>query len=384
MRGSRAGWRRPMPKAKQLSFLLVLLTHYTPTVTAGASEPAPTQIFSLLKLFAPSAEGVTFGNIHGDGMETAFFAVDPRGRTVVDVGLGDCAEVVTAVQQGFVVHAFDARLESIAACRSRFIQNGVPQSQWLEVPPERAGKAWQQKHMQQQQQQQQQQRRLGAAPGFAFLYNVGLSNASGQMRMALDGSSSSFSPSGTGREGVRSVPIRRLDDLIDEDLWLLKLDVQGHEAHVISGAARLFERNVVAHVMTEFDPRLLRENGVRPRQVPDLLQQAGFACFDMRNGDGPRAGPNHTAPFALGKDHPTDIDAYVAALDRNTKRGMKQDEEGRRRPAVWAVRYGSFDDLACVNLRKVWRQPTLQPESKPLAPGASPRTTTRVFTLGGG
>ena len=49
-------------------------------------------------------------------------------------------------------------------------------------------------------------------------------------------------------------------------------------------------------------------------------------------------------------------DRYVAAMDENTREGMHTDELGvAGRPAIWAQRYGAFDDLACVNLMKVWR-----------------------------
>ena len=159
------------------------------------------------------------------------------------------------------------------------------------------------------------------------------------------------------------VPVVRIDDVVHEDVWLLKMDLQGYEWHALSGASRLFTTHTVAHVFTEYTPRLLRAAGVHPRALVDLLKHHGMICFDVRPGDGRRVAKEPSAvaaPWALTRNHPLAIDDYLAAMRTNDAAGARQNEVGRMgREAIWYSRYGSFDDLACVNIGKAW-QPSQQ------------------------
>ena len=315
----------------------------------------PTQIFSLFKLLAyPTVPGTP----HGDGIDDAYSSVAPANRTIIDIGLGTCDSLVDEVSKGFVVHGFEPRNESLAHCRKKL--DSKSSGLWADVAV--AGIS--------QREIAATRRRLRPSTrgGFAFLYNVAVGNVTQTLSFFAMGSSSSISkgaaehmgPLGHGRE--RKIDVVRIDEVIDEDIWLLKVDAQGHEVHALSGASGLLASRVVSHIFTEFAPRLLRDNGVPPRALPDLLWSYGFACFDVRNGDGPRYGQklgrgsvkegSYAAPWALGKDHPTDLDEYIRAMDRNAEDGMKRNERGEKKPALWAQRYGSSDDLACVNLRR--------------------------------
>jgi FkbM family methyltransferase len=94
------------------------------------------------------------------------------------------------------------------------------------------------------------------ATGFAILYQAAVSDASSagvNFTVGAGGSSSlHLSVEASIRLGKKDasrvpVPVIRLDDAVDEDLWLLKMDTQGNEAKVLAGATRLFERRTVAH-----------------------------------------------------------------------------------------------------------------------------------------
>jgi FkbM family methyltransferase len=74
---------------------------------------------------------------------------------------------------------------------------------------------------------------------------------------------------GGGKESERptvTVPCERLDDLLApfQDYSLLWLDVQGHEAHVLEGAAALLSTGIP--VVAEMCPYLLQRAGVTPEQ----------------------------------------------------------------------------------------------------------------------
>ena len=117
---------------------------------------------------------------------------------------------------------------------------------------------------------------------------------------------------------------------------------QGNEGNVLAGATRLFARRTVAHVFSEFNPRLIRRSGTTPHAIIERLHAAGFFCFDVRD-------PTH-ATWALDRTHPLAADAFIEALDQHEAAALR-----RRTPPTWAVHFGAFDDLACANVAKVWR-----------------------------
>jgi len=304
---------------------------------------APEQVFGIFKLLSYPHR---FGNDHGDGIERAFTTdLDPVGRTIVDVGLLDCHAVVDAVRRGFVVHAFEPVPSYMANCRRMLKRNSfvdAPISAGTPLLPAR----WHNR------QREILNRRPSPRDGFAFLYAAALSNVTmGAVPFYEAGGSSSFASRGIRKHNITriEVPVIRLDDAVDENLWLLKVDTQGHEWHVFSGASRLFARRTVAHVLTEFDPRLLRRQQVEPLAVIRELKAAGFVCLDLRDGSSAYA-----APWALGKDHPLGGDAYVRAMEQHERAALAHANATRTAPPSWAKGVGSFDDLACINVAKVW------------------------------
>eukprot|EP01116_Phalansterium_solitarium_P013838 TRINITY_DN31268_c0_g1_i1.p1 TRINITY_DN31268_c0_g1~~TRINITY_DN31268_c0_g1_i1.p1 ORF type:complete len:410 (+),score=112.39 TRINITY_DN31268_c0_g1_i1:98-1231(+) len=64
-----------------------------------------------------------------------------------------------------------------------------------------------------------------------------------------------------------------LDDIIDEHVYFLKIDVQGHEHKVLQGAKKLFEKHGVDYVYIEF-------TGFEGVEVFDFLHNHGFTCYD--------------------------------------------------------------------------------------------------------
>jgi mannitol/fructose-specific phosphotransferase system IIA component (Ntr-type) len=53
-----------------------------------------------------------------------------------------------------------------------------------------------------------------------------------------------------------TMSLRRLDDLLDEDVHLLKVDVEGWEEAVLQGAARLLAQKRVKYIITEANSQL--------------------------------------------------------------------------------------------------------------------------------
>lgn len=312
----------------------------------------PTQIFSLFKLLSYP---VLAGNQHGDGMDEAFTRVDPRGRSIIDAGLHDCKALVAAVRRGFVVHGFEPVPEHMANCRRHLRPTEYVDVDVASPASLAAARLRRLAH------------NASGGEGLGLLYLAAVGNATRTALMRFGGASSTLasrpvrsrtlgSKVESKEDHQHSVHVVRIDEVVRESVWLLKLDVQGFEWHALDGASRLFRDFPVAHVMTEYTPRLLVAAGVAPRALVDTLKRYGMVCFDVRNGDGARTDgrvDGVAAPWALGRDHPLAAGDYLGAMADNDERGAKQDELGRGRSANW-MKYGSFDDLVCVNVAKTW------------------------------
>lgn len=75
--------------------------------------------------------------------------------------------------------------------------------------------------------------------------------------------------------GVLDVPVERLDDLVDGDPDLVKIDVEGAELEVLEGMARLLRRPGLA-LIVEWHPALQRMAGYEPDALPRWLLSRGW------------------------------------------------------------------------------------------------------------
>jgi FkbM family methyltransferase len=115
------------------------------------------------------------------------------------------------------------------------------------------------------------------------LHQLGLSDTEGELTLYVQADGSGFhSPSMSpeiGGEPV-AVAVRRLDDLLDEagidTVDLMKLDVEGHELHVLRGGRSALESGRVRAVLCEFNEHWLRAQGESSRALYDALLAAGF------------------------------------------------------------------------------------------------------------
>lgn len=133
------------------------------------------------------------------------------------------------------------------------------------------------------------------------------------------------------KPGVVSHPVEvyTVDGLLaervppQERVLLLKTDTQGYEAHVLAGAAAALAAGRVAHVLVEYDPRLLgrRETGLR---VLTILLEAHFGCVHLAFTSSPAVHPLWGAGVAVTAD----------------TAGAFHD---------WAVAQGGYTDLLCVH-----------------------------------
>jgi FkbM family methyltransferase len=75
--------------------------------------------------------------------------------------------------------------------------------------------------------------------------------------------------------GVAQVDVERLDDVVDGEADVVKIDVEGAELDVLAGMPRLLASPWI-HLIVEWHPLLQRAAGHRPDQLPRALIEAGF------------------------------------------------------------------------------------------------------------
>jgi FkbM family methyltransferase len=123
---------------------------------------------------------------------------------------------------------------------------------------------------------------LSSSTGSATLE---LSKNSGDHRVRMDAVASVAQRYHEDRRPLASVPVYRLDDLLDHasvaasDVALIWMDVQGHESHVLEGAQKTLEAGMP--VVAEFWPYGLARTGVSPDRFTRLMQGHFDTFYDL-------------------------------------------------------------------------------------------------------
>ena len=103
--------------------------------------------------------------------------------------------------------------------------------------------------------------------------------------------------------GVEQVRVAPLDDLVDVDPDLVKIDVEGAELDVLAGMTRLLGRSSI-RLIVEWHPRLQQAAGFAPDALPRFLLDRGFTLQAASHA--------HVAPLDSGG-----IDRVAARLARS-------------------------------------------------------------------
>lgn len=82
-----------------------------------------------------------------------------------------------------------------------------------------------------------------------------------------------------------AVPVTSLDDeLPNEQISVLKIDVEGAEALVLRGCERLLREQRVATLFVEENPIRMQEHGVEPGEIQRILRRFGYETRAFPNG----------------------------------------------------------------------------------------------------
>ena len=124
----------------------------------------------------------------------------------------------------------------------------------------------------------------------------------------------------------------------EKGVFLLKIDAQGHEYHILQGAKAFIATRPVYYILLEYYPKGLRAGGVDPFDLLTLLQhELGYQCFDLRCSAAAKlkaASDLASTPTAPGRGGP-----HAAAWNFR--------DFVRAYPPVTSNEYGTWTDLLC-------------------------------------
>lgn len=265
--------------------------------TVAATETCPKQVYDFISELKCRSEGHM-------GVPKILLS-DGTGKVVVDVGLDEGREFFAAINSSYSVFGFEANPDTVKKLRVKCEALGAKRCEYVDL--EQAIFPLKPKHK------------------GGYLIGAGLGSKDGYLNLTLDGPGSStveISPRGSGE--VTTIRVLRLSDIVDTDVFLFKLDVQGAEFEVLKGSKGLFQKHKIKTILMELYPRGLGHAGVNFEEFLNYIyEDLGMFCSTTGGNFG---------------NHPNSIKEFAGFLEKNSK-------------PIW---WGKFEDVFCFNVNKSW------------------------------
>lgn len=129
---------------------------------------------------------------------------------------------------------------------------------------------------------------LQRKPFTSYLINAGAGASRTELALSLDSAGTSFVTMDGNLDSPKAkVPVLRIDEVIKENVFMLKIDTQGFDHFVLEGATELFKNFVVRQIVFEVEPYAMSLLGVDIKMTLKMLQNFGIICFSDRNDNEP-------------------------------------------------------------------------------------------------
>mmetsp|Transcript_5099 Transcript_5099/g.7813 ORF Transcript_5099/g.7813 Transcript_5099/m.7813 type:complete len:358 (+) Transcript_5099:117-1190(+) len=241
-----------------------------------------------------------------------------KGALIIDVGLDAGDEFFLALNNGFEVVGFEPNPASFARLAEKC--NRIDECHVVDLDETPLP--------------------LQRKEGHSYLINAGAGKESGVLTLKKNGPASSLTSDNNKKGKKRNknknaeVKVVRIDSIIQDDVYLFKVDTQGFDQFVMEGSSALFQNHVVRQVIVEVDPFLMQKNQHTPASLLELLQSYGLICFQARSDQRKECG-------YYGER----IDKFQEIFDG------EEDDKTYNGQKLWSK---CWEDLLCVNVEKVY------------------------------
>lgn len=238
--------------------------------------------------------------------------------TVIDIGLDKGVEFFDALKRGFNVIGLEPNPKSFKwlaeKCRTYFPNKVVVIDDVKNMD-----------------------RPLRRLPGKSYLLHAGAGANETELQFNLEKNLGTFVNIDAFKNSAKAwVPVVPIDSIVDEDIFMYKIDTQGFDHYVLEGSKRLFARHTVRQLIFEMDPLLMTRAGVKLIDTLQLLQDNGFICFSDRN--------DNKECWYEGDS----AEGYIAKYFSNGNN--KAHKANQKFAKCW-------DDMVCLNIKKTYSKP---------------------------
>jgi len=87
---------------------------------------------------------------------------------------------------------------------------------------------------------------------------------------------SAASPEEENTKDTFIIESTRIDDKVDDDVWLMKVDVEGYEVLAIESAEKVFSKHSVQHILVEWSPKRWPHSLERGTRLLESLYDKGY------------------------------------------------------------------------------------------------------------
>jgi len=113
------------------------------------------------------------------------------------------------------------------------------------------------------------------------LYKIALSDKVGSINFELSPVKEESGWGGiSNSENAMTVSTARLDEIVDQDIEIMKIDVEGAELLVLLGARKLLEKNRIKTIIFEVNPSRMQKLNFNLSDIVQLLEKYGYKILE--------------------------------------------------------------------------------------------------------
>jgi FkbM family methyltransferase len=117
---------------------------------------------------------------------------------------------------------------------------------------------------------------LGMTSGQCILYSDDSNVGDGHTICGISAQRGMDSQVPAGYSVRQVIHVTRLDVLVDQDIDVMKIDVEGYELFAVRSGDRLFDRHHVHHIISEFCPSFIRAKNSDPYEYLKFFISRGY------------------------------------------------------------------------------------------------------------